>query len=320
MLTTLLLIGASLIGALQIAMPAVAQEFPKKQPIKIVVPVPPGGATDSLARITADFLSRRIGQTVIVDNKPGASSTIGADAVARAPADGYTIFFGGGEFAVVPAVRKVPYTFDDFTYLVRAFNVPTVMLASPKYAPSSIQEMLADMKARPGEVRYGSTGPGAIIHIAMAMFERSAGVKLLHVPYQGFAPVLQGLLAGTVDITAGTPPFPDGYKVLANSGTKRHPLFANLPTLDEAGIKGASWDVWYGFLAPPNLPKPIADKLVAEITAVLKDPAAMMKFDEVAKYPPEVQPLSGEAFKKQVLEDNKRWKSVVDSEKITVEQ
>src|ERR1700752_1351632 len=117
------LIAASLIGAMQLAGPAMAQDFPKKQPLRIVVPVPPGGGTDMMARITAEFLQRRLGQTVIVENKPGASSTIGADFVARAPADGYTILFGGSEFAVVPAVRSVPYKFDDFTYLTRGFTL-----------------------------------------------------------------------------------------------------------------------------------------------------------------------------------------------------
>src|SRR5207342_3462438 len=109
------------------ATPAVAQDFPKKQPIRIIVPVPPGGGTDGIARITAEFLTKRMGQTVVVENRPGASSTIGADHVAKSPPDGYTLLVTGGEFAIVPSVRKVPYTFDDFTYLVRPFNNPTVI-------------------------------------------------------------------------------------------------------------------------------------------------------------------------------------------------
>jgi len=307
------------VGAISLATPALAQDYPKKQAVKIVVPVPTGGTTDALARITADFLSRRMGQTVIVENRPGASSTIGANFVAKSPADGYTILFMGAEFAVVPAVRKVPYGFDDFTYLVRGFNIPTVMFASPKYGPSTLKDAIADMKARPGAVRYGSTGQGAIIHVAMSMFENAVDVKLLHVPYQGFGPVLQDLMGGTVDITAGTPPFPAGFKILANAGSKRHPLFASVPTLDEAGVKGATWDVWFGFLAPANLPKPVADYLIAEITAVLRDPAAIAKYEEVAKYPPDSAPLSGAGFRQQVLDDNRKWKATVERSNIVVE-
>ncbi|RZL88133.1 MAG: tripartite tricarboxylate transporter substrate binding protein, partial [Variovorax sp.] len=141
-------IVALLIGATQVASPAMAQEFPKKQPIKIIVTVPPGGGSDVLARVTADALQRRLGQSVIVENKPGASSTIGVDFVARAPADGYTLLFVGAEFAVVPAVRKkLPYRFEDLTYLVQPFTVAPVIIGSPKYQPSSLPDLLADMKA-----------------------------------------------------------------------------------------------------------------------------------------------------------------------------
>jgi tripartite-type tricarboxylate transporter receptor subunit TctC len=309
-----------LIGAMQFAHPAVAQEFPKKQPIKIVVTVPPGGGSDVLARITAEGLQRRLGQAVIVENKPGASSTIGVDFVSKAPADGYTLLFVGAEFAVVPAVRKkLPYRFEELTYLVRPFSVAPVIIGSPKYGPSTLQELLADMKARPGAVRYGSTGTGAVVHVGMASFESAAGVKGLHIPYQGIAPVLNDLLAGTIDISQSGSPVPEGLKALASAGTRRNPEFPNVPTLEEAGIKGATWDVWWGFFAPPNLPKPIAERLIAEITAVTRDPASIAKYKSVVKFEPEANPLTGEAFKQQVLEDSRKWKTVVDREKITIE-
>ena len=316
MFKSLQLIVASLIGATQFAIPGMAQDFPTKQPIKIIVPVPVGGGTDALARITAEFLQRRLGQSVVVDNKPGASSTIGSEFVSRSPADGYTLLFTGAEFAVVPAVRSVPYKFDDFTYLVRGFTVSPVLIASPKYPASTLQELIANMKANPGQVKYGSTGIGAIVHIGLAMFDSAAGVKGLHVPYQGIAPVYKDLLSGTVDFTETTPPMPDSFKVLAAVGNKRNPAYPNVPTLEEAGIKGATWNVWYGFFAPANLPKPIADRLIAEITAVFKDPAAIAKY-EATKFTPDTTPLIGDAFKKQVLEDNKNWKVVVEREKIT---
>jgi tripartite-type tricarboxylate transporter receptor subunit TctC len=151
------------------------------------------------------------------------------------------------------------------------------------------------------------------------MFEGAAGVKLLHVPYQGIGPVFQGLLAGDIDVTQGSPPIPAGYKMLASVGSKRSPLFPELPTLEEVGVKGATWDQWFGFFAPKSLPKPIADKLIADIMAVLRDPATIAKFDERGKLTPEVQPLTGEAFKQQVIQENKQWKTIVDKYKITVE-
>jgi tripartite-type tricarboxylate transporter receptor subunit TctC len=313
-------IAVLLLGATQIALPALAQEFPKKQLIKIVVPVPPGGGTDVLARVTAEFLQRRLGQTVVVENKPGASSTIGADFVAKSPADGYTILFTGAEFAALPAVRNnLPYKLSDFTYLLRGFTVSPLMIGSPKFSASSLQELIANMKANPGQVKYGTTGIGAIVHLGLAMFEGAAGVKGLHVPYSGMAPVYNDLFAGTVDISESGPPFPDGLKVLGAVGSKRNPAYPNVPTLEESGIKGATWDIWWGFLAPSNLPKPIADRLIAEITAVLRDPDAIAKYQASAKFPPDAALLIGDAFKKQVLEDNNKWKTMVDREKIVLQ-
>lgn len=194
-----------------------------------------------------------------------------------------------------------------------------VIIGSPKYPPSSLQELLADMKARPGQVKYGSTGIGAVVHIGLASFEAAAGVKGLHVPYQGMAPVLNDLLSGTLDITESGSPIPEGLKPLASAGSRRNPEFPQLPTLEEAGIKGATWDVWWGFFAPPNLPKPIADRLIAEITAVAQDPAAIARYKAAVRFEPESAPLTGDAFKKAVLEDYRKWQAVVEREKIAVE-
>lgn len=306
-------------GALQLLSPAMAQEWPTKQPLKIVVPVPPGGGTDGLARITAEFLQRRLGQTVIVENKPGASSTIGADFVFKAPADGYTILLTGAEFAVVPATRKVPYHIDQFTYLIRPYSLPALVFLSPKSPLTTFPEFLAEMKAKPGQMRYGSTGIGAIVHVGVSMFEGAAGVRALHVPYGGAGPVLNDLFGGQIDFSMGSGPLPDNLKVIASAGSKRSFTYPNIPTLEEFGIKNASWDVWFGIFAPPNLPKPIADRLTAEIGAILKDPEAIAKYENLMKAPPEKEPLVGDAFKKQTLEDNKKWKAVVDKEKIVVQ-
>jgi len=320
MLRRMALAAATLITAMAVAPMATAQEFPTRQPIKIVVPVPAGGAADALARITAEFLRQRLGQTVVVENKPGASSTIGIGYVAKAPADGYTLLFVGPEFSVVPAVRKnLPYNYDDFAYLARPFTRSAVLVASPKYPGSTLQALIADMKARPGQLSYGSTGNGAIVHMGVSMFETEAGVKGLHVPYAGIAPVVNDLLAGTLQFGMTTPPFPDGMKVLGAASPKRNPLFPNVPTLEEQGIKGANWGSWWGFFAPSHTPKPITDRLIRELTAIFNDPAAQAKYMNAGSFVPENPVLTGEAFKREVLEDHKRWKAVADREKIVLE-
>lgn len=322
MKTLIISLGALALGLGLLGSPAKAQQFPTKQPIKIVVGAPAGGLTDALARVTAEFLQRRLSQAVVVENRAGAAGTIAADFTAKAPADGYTVFLAGPEQPIAPAVRPdLPYKFEDFTFLVRPFSAQPLILASPKFAPSTVQELVAHMKANPAKVRYGSTGVGAIVHMGSAMLESAAGVKGVHVPYPGIAPVYTDLLAGTIDVTVGGSfPFPDGLKVLGSSGTKRSTVFPNLPNLDEVGIKGASWDIWFGFIAPPNVPKPVADRLTTELLAILKEPEAREKYKAVTKSEPDAEPLVGDAFKAQALSEVKMWKGVAEREKIVVQQ
>jgi len=321
MFKILTLISALWIGATQGA-PAMAQEYPKKQPVKIVVAANAGGLTDVLGRITAEFLQRRLGQAVVVENRPGASSAIGADYVAKSPPDGYTLYLAGAELAVIPALRNnLPYKFEDFTYLTRFWTTIPLMVVGPKSTFSSPAELIAYMKANPRKLRYGTPGVGSLNHIGTAMFEGSTGVKGVHVPYTGIAPIYTDLLAGNIDFAMGaTPPFPDALKVLGPAGTKRHAAYPNLPTLEEAGYKNASHDAWFGVVAPPNLPKPIAERLIADLSAVFKDPEAIAKYQSATKSVPDANPLIGEDFKKRALEENKNWKAVADREKIVVQQ
>jgi tripartite-type tricarboxylate transporter receptor subunit TctC len=321
MLKVILLIGTLFAGVAQAVSPAAAQDFPMKQPVKIVVASSAGGLSDVAARITAEFLQRRLGQAVVVENKPGASSMIGADYVAKAPADGYTLYFTGASFSVLPAIRAdLPYKLEEFTYLIRDFaNTPLVM-TSPKLPVLSIQELIRYMKENPGKLRYGSSGVGSINHIAAAMFESAAGVKGVHVPYTGIAPAYQDLLTGTIDaVFGGTVPFPKGITVVASNGTKRSPIYPELPTLQEAGVKGANWDNWFGLVAPANLPKPIADRLIAELSAVFKDPTAIEKFQAATMIAPGNSPLVGDQFRQLALEEQQKWKAVAERERITIQ-
>ena len=297
--------------------PVEAQEYPKKQPIKIVVSASAGGGTDVRARLFAELLQRRMGQAVVVENRPGAGSMIGTDFVAKAAPDGYTLLFTAAEFAVLPAVRDdLPYKFDQFTFLAQVFRFPILMYGGPKLPVSNIPELIAYMKANPGKVRYGTTGVGAVVHLGLAMFESAAGVKGTHVPYPGIAPVYTDMMAGNVDITQATPPVTPGINVLGLVGTKRTPLFPDLPTLEEQGVTGASWDIWFGFMAPPNLPKPIADRLIGEIEAVMKDPDAIERFAKISATP---DVMTGEAFRKAVLDDHRRFKELIARDKLVVQ-
>jgi tripartite-type tricarboxylate transporter receptor subunit TctC len=318
----LTLAGALVLGALTFAAPASAQEFPKKQPVKIIVAFNPGGLTDVLARITAEALQKRMGQAVVVENRVGASGAIAADYVAKSPADGYTIYLAAPEVATLPASRtNLPFKSEDFTFLIRPFTTIPLIVVGPTVPVSTTAELIAYMKANPGKLRYGTPGVGHLTHLGTAMFTAAAGVKGVHVPYTGIAPIYTDLLAGTIDFTVGaTPPFPDALKVLGPAGTKRHAVYTQLPTLDELGYKNSGHDVWFGFVAPPNLPKPIADRLIAELSAIYKDPDAIARFQTAGKISPETSPLTGDDFKKRVLEENANWKVVVEREKIVVQQ
>ena len=307
-------------GAALIALPANAQEFPSK-PIKIVVAFNAGGLTDVLARITADFLSRRLNQAVVVENKPGAAGAIAADYVAKAPADGHTLYLAAADIAVLPAVRaNLPYKIENFTYLSRFWTTVTLIAVGPKSNFTSPTELIAYMKANPGKLTYGTTGMASLNHLGTAMFESASGVKGLHVPYAGNSAIYAALLAGDIDFATGAAaPLPDGIKVLGPAGTRRHPYYPDLPTLAELGYKNASYDAWFGFVAPPNLPKNISARLIEELNAVFKDPEAIARYRNSSKEAPDPQPLVGDDFKKQVLEENGRWKAIVREEKISIE-
>ena len=317
LLRTLAIAGVGLVGAL----PAQAQDWPKKQPIKIVVGASAGGGTDVLARVTAEYLQRRLGQSVVVENRVGAGQSIAVDFVSKSAPDGYTFMLIYNDLALYPAVRKdLPYKYDEMTYLIRPFVVQPVLFTAPKVQAKTVQEFIAEMKANPGKMKYGSAGVGGLMHLMIAQFETAAGVKGTHVTYNGAAPVYQDMLGGVLEYTIATPPNPEGIKVIASLGFKRHPLYPNVPTLEELGIKGATLDVAAGFVGPPKLPKDIQDKLIAELQAVFKDAEAIAKYQTAAKYTPDLNAPFGDGYKKIMVDEHEAWKKVVEREKIVVQQ
>lgn len=289
------------------------------RPITVVVPASVGGGSDTIARIFAEYLQRRLKQPVIVENRPGATGSIGTNHVYRAAPDGYTLLFNGSEFGVMPAVRKdIAYDIGDFTYLVKGFMSTPLLLASPKLPVNSVSELVEYMKANPGKATYGSTGVGGIIQLGVALFEQSVGASALHVPFQGQTPNYAALLGGHVDFSEGGAPITEGIKVLAATGSKRNSGYPDVPTLEEAGIKGATWSLWYGFIAPPGVPKNIQEKLNKEMLAVLDDPEASKKFSTlISGLTTDI--LVGDDFKNLVMEENKTWASLAKENGIVIE-
>jgi tripartite-type tricarboxylate transporter receptor subunit TctC len=271
---------AAALAAAAIAPHALAQAFPNK-PIKIIVPYSPGGTTDLVARLVAQKLTERLGQPVIVDNKPGANGMIGADAVAKAPPDGYTIGIAspGTHAANASLYKNIAYdTVKDFTPITLAVSAPMLLVAHPSLGVSNVKELIAAAKAKPGTISYASGGSGSSQHLAMEELKTMVGIDMTHVPYKGSAASYPDLLGGTVklemDVLPTSLPHVNAgkLKVLATGSAKRLPMLPNVPTVAESGVPGYEASSWYGFVAPANLPKDVLDKLHAEIVRALREP------------------------------------------------
>ena len=266
------------IAALGIAHVVLAQ-YPEK-PVRIVVGYPPGGPTDVVARLVADRLTQLNGQNFIVDNKPGASSVIATAEVIRAPADGYTLLMAASNHATNPAILpKIPYnTLRDLAGVMLVAEGPHVLVANPKVPFATVKELVAYAKANPDKLMYSSSGRGGTAHFAGAMFEEAAGVELTHVPYKGAAPAVQDLLGGQVQISFATLASVSAYvksgrlKLMAVATPKRLAEYPSVPTFTELGYPGVTISAWAGLLAPAATPRPILEKLAAQLEQVVAMP------------------------------------------------
>jgi tripartite-type tricarboxylate transporter receptor subunit TctC len=279
-------------AALLAATPAGAQTWPQK-PVRIVVPFSPGGNTDSIARITAEWLSQKLGQPVLVENKPGASGAIAAEFVARAPADGYTLFLATlPQMAVLPAMTKTPYDpVADFA--------PISVIASNNFAlamndlipAKTLPEFVAYARERPGKLVYASAGTSSISHLTMVLLLKRAGLQLEHVSYKGGAPALADVVAGHVPMYFGNlaeiVPHAGGgkIKILAVSGEKRAPQLPNVPTVAEQGYPGFQTNTWNALAAPAKTPQPVIDRLAREIALAVRDPAFVQRLESIGVDP-----------------------------------
>src|SRR6266540_3213857 len=258
---------------------ATAQEFPSRI-VRLVVAFPPGGPTDFVARLLADKLKVLLGQSVIIENKPGANGAIGADYVARAEPDGHTLFFTTvGAIAVTPHLTKAPYDpLRDFAPITRIVRNTTILVVRPDMSIASAQALAALAKEKPGTFPMASTGLGSMPHLALELYQSAAGVKFLHVPYRGAAPALTDLLGGQVqgmfaDAPVLLPHIEAGkIKPIGAAAADRNAILPDVPTLAEQGFPDTSADNWYGLLAPAKTPAPIVAKLHDAVVAALADP------------------------------------------------
>lgn len=319
LLATACLALAALTGA-----PAHADTWPDK-PVTLLVPFPPGGSTDSVARAIAPKLQERLGQTFVVDNKPGATGTIGAGQVKRAPADGYTLLVSSlGPFVIAPhLIKPMPYEalkdFDLLTVAVQAPNVLVVPAASPL---KTVAEVIAAARKDPGKITYASSGNGSSDHLTIELFWLQTGTSGVHVPYKGGAPAIQDLLGGQVEasfqnvnaviqhINAGK------LRAIAVTGEKRSAVLPNVPTLAESGVKGVDVYSWQAVAAPKGLPADVKSKLHAALVAALNDAQVKQKFADIGI---EVVANTPEQFATFQQAEYARWKTLIETRKITAD-
>ena len=308
--------------ALLVATAASAQSYPTR-PIKIIVPFGPGGFTDVAARILQKELAPAIGQPVVIENKPGAGSTIGTAEVANAPPDGYTLLMISTTHVISPHLYKqMPYDpIKDFTPVMKLAEGPYVLVVHPSLPATNVQELIALAKAKPNTVDYASSGNGSSQHLVGALFATMAGAPLSHVPYKGSSQAMNDVLGGQVKVSfVGVPnalPNLQAGKIraLAVSTKKRYAELPNVPTLDEAGVKGFDATIWLGLLAPPNTPRDIVQKLNASITKILSTPEARKL---MASAGVEVATSTPEEFGALLQSELDRWGKVVRETGATV--
>lgn len=264
-----------------VSMVAAAEEFPTR-PLKIVVTYPAGGGTDVTARIIGKRLGERLGQPVIVENKAGAGGSIGTAAVARAPADGYTLLLGNpGPNAINPALySNLGYDAErDFAPISVLTVMPLLLCVKPDSPVKSVADLIALGKRVDAPVHFGSSGNGSVSHLAGEMLNMMAGTKFAHVPYKGAAPLTTAALAGEIQLSllAGPDALPQlqsgTLRAIASTAQARAPLFPDVPTLAESGLPGFQIEIWYGLLAPANTPTPLIERLNKELREILNEPA-----------------------------------------------
>jgi tripartite-type tricarboxylate transporter receptor subunit TctC len=303
---------------------ASAQSWPSAKPITLVVPFPAGGTTDVLARSLADKLGVALGQTIIVESKPGAGATLGADYVAKSKPDGYTLLMGAIHHTIAPAVfKKVPYDLQkDFAPITTVALVPNVLVVNASNPARNVADLVAQAKAKPNQLNYGSNGNGTAQHLIGTQFENLAGIEITHIPYKGSGPLVTDLIGGQVTMSFDTitpvlQHIKSGkLKPLAVTTGKRSSALPDVPTLAEAGLKGFDIGTWFGVLAPVATPKDIVTRLNAEAVKIIHSPDFRKRMDEIG-----AEPIgnTAEQMGKQIHDDVEKFAKLVKDAKVVIE-
>jgi tripartite-type tricarboxylate transporter receptor subunit TctC len=294
---------------------AAAQAYPTK-PIRFVVPFPPGGSADVLARTVGAKLATALGQPVVIDNKPGAGGILGADSVAKSPADGHTLLFANTNIAINPSLySKLPYdTASAFTPVVLMVLVPNLLLVADDVPANSVAELTALAKAKPGALNYASAGNGTFPHLAVELYKLQAGVSITHVPYKGAAPAMNALLGKEVQVLSNDLLNAQQHvkagkiRALAITGQTRSAVMPNVPTMAEAGLKDYVAVGWQGVMVPAGTPPEVVARLNAEMNKILKDPAVR---DSLTSQGLEVAGGTTRQFADFIRGDTERWRQAV---------
>ncbi|HRM93449.1 MAG TPA: tripartite tricarboxylate transporter substrate binding protein [Alicycliphilus sp.] len=297
-------------------------DYPAK-PLRFIVPYPAGGGTDTIARLIGTQLTQRWGQPVVVENKPGASGILGNDIVAKAPGDGYTVLMGITAVVQIPALyKKVPYKLADLAPVSQIAKSADLLMVPRSSGVTTLAQFVDKAKAAPGTMNYGTYGNATSSHMNGERFKQQAGIDLTHIPYQGSGPEMAALLGGQltlafVDATAAYPHIKsDKLNILAVTGSQRFPSLPNVPTMTESGYPGLEANGWFGVFLPASTPKPIVDKLGAEVAAIVKSPELNKRLTDMGLIAVGSLP---DDFKTQVEKDAAHWKAVAEGAKISMD-
>ena len=322
MLRKLLVASMAALGVLVSVAAVAAQDFPNK-PIRLIVPFPPGGGTDLSARIVAEFLSIRLGQNVVVENKAGAGSQVGLDMVAKAKPDGYTLGWGSSDgLSIIPAVKQtVAYRVpDDFTFIATGVKTSPLVSIHPKLPFRSMADLIAHAKANPGKLRYSTLGVASSGHMVTTLLSKTAGIEMVHIPFSGSSPAIVAAVQGTVDLTVAgmgsVKSFLDsgGVRALATSDKDRNQFAPDVPTLEESGIP-VSTILYIGLVAPAGLPEPVLARIAKEMSEMPNDAKVRERIRGIGS---EFAYIPGAAFRDIVVKDLERWRDVAKSAGIQI--
>jgi len=302
---------------------AMAQAWPSK-PITLIVPFPAGGTTDVLARALADKLTPALGQSVIVESRPGAGATLGADFVAKSKPDGYTLLVGAVHHTIASSVyKKLPYDFQkDLLPITTIALVPNVLVVNPSTPAKNVAELVALLKAKPGFYTYGSNGNGTAQHLIGTQFQNATGTEMVHIPYKGSGPLATDLLGGQIAMSFDTvtPVLPhikaSKLRPLAVTTAKRSSALPDVPTLDEAGLKGFNIGTWVGVLAPTGTPTELVARLNAEMVKVIQSPEFRKRMEEIG-----AEPIgnSTDQMAQQIKDETDKFAKLVKDAKVTID-